>query len=267
MAKAKVEKVTSGQVFEALREKYGRSAVVIAEVPNATGYRNTVRRLDAVAVGCWPSRGLYFHGIEIKVSRSDLRRELNKPEKAEAIAAYCDSFWIACPKGLCDPEEIPEAWGLYELAKGKIKIAKHPTGEATREVDRDWVAALVRAVVEQQSDETVLAKRESAAKREAWAEAQAHYEESNEKLHAEARAAHEELHRFKRVLQGFRYGSKATPEQLAVVMRALDSLRGDFGALNSLRVSARTIVEQADAIENAAKGIFAEEESDAPAEV
>ncbi len=57
---------------------------------------------------------------------------------------------------------------------------------------------------------------------EAWEEAKAHYEESNEKLYKEAQDALNELSSFKRVLQGFRYASKATPEQLAVVMRAIE---------------------------------------------
>ena len=50
---------------------------------------------DAVIMSLWPSRGLELHGVEIKVSRADWKREAADPAKAEAIAAYCDAGELA----------------------------------------------------------------------------------------------------------------------------------------------------------------------------
>lgn len=70
-----------------------------AEVRNATG-ANAKRSADAVALNLWPSRGLTVRGFEIKVSKADLRNEIAQPDKAEAIATYCDEWWIVTPAGL-----------------------------------------------------------------------------------------------------------------------------------------------------------------------
>ena len=66
----------------------GPAWAVLHEVPNATG-AGKVRTADAIAISLWPSRGLEIHGLEIKVSRSDWRRELKQPEKSVPIQRYC----------------------------------------------------------------------------------------------------------------------------------------------------------------------------------
>ncbi len=65
---------------------------IMWEVADATGARHS-RLADAVMMSLWPSRGLELHGVEIKVSRADWRREALTPQKAEKIAAYCDRWW------------------------------------------------------------------------------------------------------------------------------------------------------------------------------
>lgn len=56
---------------------------LLTQVADQTGWRSRIA--DAVAIGCWKSRGLYIHGFEIKVSRSDWLFERKHPEKAETI--------------------------------------------------------------------------------------------------------------------------------------------------------------------------------------
>ena len=72
------------------------------------------RTCDALAMSLWQSRGLILRGFEIKVARADWKRESEDPEKAEAIATYCDEWWIVAAPGVVrDPEiELPPAWGL-----------------------------------------------------------------------------------------------------------------------------------------------------------
>src|ERR1700693_1206177 len=53
---------------------------IVFEVAKSTGHA-AHRHLDAVAMDLWPSRGLELHGIEIKVSKQDLKRELADPAK------------------------------------------------------------------------------------------------------------------------------------------------------------------------------------------
>lgn len=94
---------------------------VLEEVRNSTGYAKTQRYADLLAVSLWPSRGLWFAGVEVKVSRSDWKMELKNPAKSVAIQRYCDYWWLAAPEGVVEPHEVPESWGLYTILPGKPK--------------------------------------------------------------------------------------------------------------------------------------------------
>lgn len=108
------------QLLDALHAHYIRSedrqaptgagAVFLTEV-TAPG---STRRADAVHVGLWQSRGAGEIDVcELKTSRSDWRRELDKPEKAEAWWPYSTRFWIVAPHTSIVPvEELPDGWGL-----------------------------------------------------------------------------------------------------------------------------------------------------------
>jgi hypothetical protein len=78
-----------------------------------------------LAISTWPSRGLYVAGIEIKVNKYDLQKELATPEKADEIARYCRLWYVAIPEGLDDNLIIPDAWGIITVnAKLKAKIVR-----------------------------------------------------------------------------------------------------------------------------------------------
>lgn len=74
---------------------------IMWEVGEGTGAMSG-RYADAVMMSLWPSRGLELHGVEIKISRSDWKREAADPSKAEAIARYCDRWWVHTPPGIVD---------------------------------------------------------------------------------------------------------------------------------------------------------------------
>lgn len=115
------------------------------EVADGTG-GNRSRAADAVVVGLWPSRGLEIEGIEFKVSRGDWQRELKQPEKAEAIAKYCDRWWIVAPPGVVVVDELPGTWGLIEVKVGiESRIKKQAPKLEPRPIDRTFFAALSRA--------------------------------------------------------------------------------------------------------------------------
>jgi len=116
---AKIKKTwTESDVYAMLEKTFpGPAYAMLSQVRNGTGFeRRKNRTADAVAISCYPSRGLYMAGIEIKVSRPDWMKELADPTKADAIQKYCKYWYVAAPKGLIDVGEVPETWGLIECS-------------------------------------------------------------------------------------------------------------------------------------------------------
>jgi hypothetical protein len=70
-------------------------------------------RIDLFALRCWPSGvGHRRVAYEVKVSRSDFRSEVKKPEKRQHALGLTHEFYFACPAGLIKPREVPEECGL-----------------------------------------------------------------------------------------------------------------------------------------------------------
>lgn len=88
------------------------------EVNAATGGR-ACRRADALVVSCWPSRGIYAFGIEVKVDRHDWLKELRDVTKSASIQKFCRQWWVATTPGIVRAGELPETWGLIEVEPGK----------------------------------------------------------------------------------------------------------------------------------------------------
>jgi hypothetical protein len=129
----------------ALRELYKPPAYAFFEqVANGTGWRNK-GWCDALVMGIWPSRGLDLSGFEIKVSRNDWKKELERPDKAEKIAKYCDYWFVVCPKGLIRTDEVPRTWGLIEVSeKNRAATTVPGTKLAPEPFSREFLAALLR---------------------------------------------------------------------------------------------------------------------------
>lgn len=98
----------------------GAGAVYLTEVTAPNG----VRRADAVHVGLWQSRGAGRIDVcELKVTRADFRRELDKPEKAEAWWPYSSTFSIVAPSiEIAPPDELPPGWGLMVPQAGRRRF-------------------------------------------------------------------------------------------------------------------------------------------------
>lgn len=161
------EIINTSAIRVALRERYpANSHALMFEVGNGTGFQ-TRRHADAVAMGLWPSRGLEIEGIEIKISRGDWKRELADHAKSDAVQRYCDRWWIAAPKGLIPPAELPATWGLLEVdEKGIRQKVAAPKLEAIPP-DRGFVAAMLRRKAEaDQSEIDALVKKVLGPQRE-----------------------------------------------------------------------------------------------------
>lgn len=134
-----------------LRARYPAAEYAFfAELRNGTGWSRATRSADAVALSLWHSRGLELLGFECKVSRSDWKRELAEPAKAEAIQRFCDRWWIVVsdPKFVQDGE-LPPTWGLLAATKGldegsKLKVVKDAPKLEAKPLDRLMFASMLR---------------------------------------------------------------------------------------------------------------------------
>jgi hypothetical protein len=144
---------------EMLRAKYAPPAwAFLTEIANGTGAISR-RWADAVAMSIWPSRGLHLHGFEVKVSRSDWKRELDNPAKAEPVFQYCDYWWLVIYEAkIVEPGELPATWGLLCLDdKGKALNVVTPAPKlGPQPWTRPFLAELLRKSAVQTVDVATL---------------------------------------------------------------------------------------------------------------
>jgi hypothetical protein len=86
-----------------------------------------LRTADAVALRtAGTSERWEVHGFELKVSRSDWRRELRSPHKAARVGRFCTAWWLVVPAPwkaiVLATSELPEGWGLIEVDKGGPRV-------------------------------------------------------------------------------------------------------------------------------------------------
>ena len=143
---------TAGRLMGLVRDRYPANEwVLLEQVREGTGFGNH-RTADAIAMNLWPSRGLALHGFELKVDRRDWLRELAQPEKAEAIARMCDAWWIVAPKDVVHLGELPAGWGLLTAGKKLVATRAAEIRKPGSQVDRSFVAAVLRRAREVVSD-------------------------------------------------------------------------------------------------------------------
>jgi hypothetical protein len=151
---------SSEEMLAALRVRYPKSGYAfLTNVSNGTGARAN-RFADAIIMSLWPSRGLEIIGVEIKVSRSDWLRELQQPEKADPLFAYCDCWYLAVSdRTIIHPGELPRGWGLLAPAKeDKLACVTAAVPQKKPKFDREFLAAVLRRVTEQISPEALMEK-------------------------------------------------------------------------------------------------------------
>ena len=132
--------------YSDMRPRY----VVAVQVNNGAGYAYG-RTLDAIVFDTWPSGGLTLHGLEIKVTKGDLRRELQNTKKYADFSQHLDYFSIVAPKGVVDLKILPPKWGLFQPTDdGKLRARRKPLSihaDDRTTLSRSMSAAFVRALV------------------------------------------------------------------------------------------------------------------------
>lgn len=164
-------KFGTGALRAALREKFPLPEyALLFEVANATG-AVAGRTADAIAMSCWPSRGLELIGFELKASRSDWTREKANPAKAEAICQYCDRWYLVIgDRKIVKPGELPPTWGLIAPRGEKLAIVTEAPKLQPAPVDRFFLAALLRNAASRSPAEEQVAAAVAKAKTDAYAE-------------------------------------------------------------------------------------------------
>jgi hypothetical protein len=152
----------TGEVKALLRQRFtAPTHAIFFEVSDATGFQGT-GWADAISMSLWPSHGLHLEGYEIKVSRSDWKRELINPVKAEKFAARCDKWWLVTTENVVDDEsEIPINWGWILANEGGLSIKRKATEHEPVPMDKNFLAALLRGAgkVSDSEVEAIVEKR------------------------------------------------------------------------------------------------------------
>ena len=122
------------------------------------------RRMDFVAVDCWSSGGFDISAFEIKISKSDLRNDLEHPEKHNIFFDQIDRFSLIAPEYVLNSvykSMIPPKWGIVSVSRetgddGKPvlrwKNVRRPMAlvddaQAHRSLNRAFAASIIRRCV------------------------------------------------------------------------------------------------------------------------
>lgn len=147
------DNITAKDIRKLLAERYKdpRQYAVAYEVGNSTG-GSQFRRLDVVAVNCYESKGFAIEGIEIKVSRADLMREVQDASKHNVFFDNLDYYSVAIPAGIVKLDELPAAWGVYTVKDSNLRTTRKPKplhDEGLKAIDKGFAAALCRCMATQ----------------------------------------------------------------------------------------------------------------------
>lgn len=152
-------KVTSADLMVMLQARHPAPKwALFSQVRNSTGFSAKPRTADALAMGLWPSIGLYLHGFEIKVSRSDWLREIQDPAKADAIGKHCHYWWIVATPKVVKIEELPASWGLLEPVGNGLRVKSAADKRDPELASWEFLASLMRQVHESSASKEQLEK-------------------------------------------------------------------------------------------------------------
>jgi hypothetical protein len=261
------EKWTEGKVLDLLRSRHAKTSgngpewAYLEHVRDAAGF-DAKRTIDALALHLWPSRGHEMHAFEVKVSRSDWRRELADPAKADGWCAIVDRFWIVAPRGVVPPEEIPAAWGLLETrASGLTATVPAPLlrQKAERQkIGRSLLVCMLRAAgagLQSTPDQAAIAAAEARGREQGAASAQRQIESltsQRDDWMSRGQTARDALGTFTKALGGIDVGVWAAGNTDRV-QQVADALRAVLAGDRAVRDAQQNVERAAQQLEASAK--------------
>lgn len=177
------------EVCNAICQKFSdtRQYAIATEVGLSTG--GSRRRIDMVIVNCYNSHSFRIDGIEIKVSKADLRRELEDPDKHVAFFDLLDYYTLACPEGIADLSLLPPKWGLLVVSDdGRAYYRRKPLAlhdSIDRTVPRGFFAGFVRAIQQYSPSAKALAAEYDRGVKDGIAQEKRHMHYQQERLSRE----------------------------------------------------------------------------------
>lgn len=152
--------ITANDILVHLNDMYSdpNQYVCAAEVSPRTGAWE--RRIDFLVMNCYDSEQLKIQGYEIKISKADLKRELEDPDKHAVFFDAIDFYWLIAPKQVLENIDlIPTKWGVRAVwrdEKGNIssRTVRKPTclhdeSMYSRKIKKSFMASFCRAISKQ----------------------------------------------------------------------------------------------------------------------
>lgn len=108
------------------------------------------RRADFWTLEPAASRGFRAQAYEIKISRSDFRRDTE--DKQEGALSFADRFWYVTPPGLLKKDDVPAWAGLQEWDGKLFSVKRKAPMRQKREPNWEFVVSLLRNSGDQRRD-------------------------------------------------------------------------------------------------------------------
>lgn len=96
--------------------------------------------------------------VECKVSRSDFHADKAKPFRSFEADGVGRHRYYAAPAGILTPEDVPDGWGLLEIAERQVRVRKYPEDKPANKTAE--VAMLVSAIRRLELAATVFVRHE-----------------------------------------------------------------------------------------------------------
>lgn len=164
---------TANDILALLKQRYSDPLryACAAEVRSSTGTYD--RRFDFIAVNCWPSDGLKIEVFEIKISKSDLKHELEHPEKHNWAFSEIDTYWLVAPEDIVDIDILPKKWGVMVVRNGELFVKRkpiplHDDAQHFDVIKRNFAISLIRAISSASLEKRLLWEEIKATKEQAY---------------------------------------------------------------------------------------------------
>ncbi len=146
--------LSTGEVSKRLCERYSKTGTIfLTELGDTAGF-GARRRCDAFVYNIFSNEyGYGGQGFEIKVSRTDLDKELQDPSKWEEIGQYCNRWWLVVgDKKILDGnlDRLPTQWGIMYPTPTRLKVYRPASELNPVPYTPDFVAAIFCRYMKQQ---------------------------------------------------------------------------------------------------------------------